>query len=255
MEGNKIHFLLKEELRLTLKNLRAYPLDTVSSMLGMLILIIPLALGLKNTGNTAQLMTLIFLPLLNSVTLKTSNKVKDCTDKGILEQCFNGIYSLVDIIVINNIVNVFSSTFQTIVALIIILLSNPTLPMTIMNFIFIFATILINGFSFGLFLCGLSLVYKKLGSLNNLIGFLIFMELMLPIYSFPKVTKILFMLIAPAGGILSYAQGLAKLEFALGTPLMIALVILNSFIWLVVSIYVYNTYYNKARHQGTLAYY
>lgn len=255
MDKKRLYFLLKGELRLKLIDIRTYPLNTIASLFGILILIIPLALGLKNTGNIAQLMTLIFLPLLTSVAVNTSTKVKDCTDKGILEQCFNGLYSLLDIIIVNNVINIISNAFQTIIILIVILLNNPSLPITLIDFMFIFLIVLINGFSFGLLLCGFSLVYKKVGSLNNLISFLLLVELMLPIYLFPKSIKILFMVIAPAGGILSYAQSLVKPDGELGALLMIILVLVNSIIWLMLAIKTYNSYYNKARKGGTLAYY
>lgn len=252
MLRKEIFYLLKSELRLKLIDVRTYPLNSISKFIGILIIILPIALGLRNTGNVAQLMTLIYLPLLTSVFMNTFGKVEDSTGKGVLEQCFNGSYTLLDIIIVSNMVSVIGNIIQTMIILTIIVKINPFLPMTLFEFIFVFFVILINGFSIGLLLSGFSLVYKRVGSLGNLISFFLFALMMMPIYLFPSIAKILFMTVIPSGGILAYVQNLAIPDKSLSSLFMIGLVLINSTAYFIISIKTFNSYYDKARLRGNL---
>lgn len=241
--------LFRIEIKKSIRLLKNYPLDFIGNTISFIVVIMGIILGVYNIGNNSNISGLVVFPLLLTLVGTPSNSLREDVELGVFDQVFNSNYTIAEVLICRSLVSYIMSLLPTsiILALVKIFLVDTNIHLTV--FLLIILLVLVNGISIGMVLVGLTMMYRKIGSLLNLIYLLVLAELIIPFSHFLPIYKIIFEIVAPFGSIVSIVQAtnITFENFLVAT--------INTFIWLFIGDILYKKMYNYSRVNARLGTY
>lgn len=253
MNIKRLYVFLKAEIRRTFKTWRAYPFSLVTNTITFTIFMMIFIVALKMMNFKEGIYVLAFYPVIMILILGPKSDIEDDIKKGRFEQIYNGAYSLLEKSMINTLSSIIDMLIPVVVILIITKLLIFNFNIAIYNIIILLLLALLNGLPLGIILLGISLKYRKIDALGNIVCFGTLVQLMMPISNLNSTLKSLYLFLSPLGGFISFADKIVSKNQS-SISLVIGLSV-NAVLWIAISLVVYKRNYNKARSLGTLVWY
>lgn len=245
--------LVKAELDKQLSMLYNYPLELIGNTITFVLVIILVLFGIDKFGSKSQMFGLIYMPFIMTLIGTPTETIRSDIQIGVFEQVYNSNYFLHNIMIIRSLVNIiFILPVSIIILLTITLIYNVTISISTVALGFVLA--LISSLSLGMIFGALTMVYKKLDSIMNLVNIIIMFTVALPVFSFHEIIQKIFILLVPLGGVIGLVQSSLSSNLSDNVSIL-ALAICNMIIWFIISRFFYNHFYIISREKGTLGHY
>lgn len=257
MNIRRLCVFLKADMRKAFKTLMAYPFSIVTNTITFTIFIMVFVVALKMLDFKATLYVLAFYPVIMITILGPKGDIEDDVKKGRFEQIYNGAYTLLEKAIINTLSSIVDMLIPVALILIIIKLRIFNLNISILNIATILLIALLNGLPLGVILLGINLKCRKTDALGNIVSLAVLAQFMIPLSNLNNTLKNIYLFLSPFGGFISFAQELlSKTQGNIFSKnILIFGIILNTVLWIAISLFIYKKNYNKARVLGTLGWY
>jgi len=242
---NKMSVLFIAEITKLINLLKNYPLDVIGNTVSFIIAITAIIFGVYKFSNVDNVENLIIYPLLLALIGTPSSSLREDIEIGTFEQVFNSNYTIAEILICRSLISFITSFFPMTIILILVRIfinTNTFLsPFTIL-------LTLLNGISIGMILVGLTMIYRKVGSLLNLVYLLSLIEFVIP-SKYISSGRCIFEALIPFSSVILMGMS-TNITF---TTLFIA--IFNTLFWSFLGYILYKSMYNYARKSGKLGRY
>ncbi len=247
--------LLRAEWRRSMKLLKTYPLDTVNSILSFMIMSVVFMVSIRAIGDSSQVFGVIFFPVMLNLISGPGASIRGDIELGVFEQVYISRYSLLKTAILRTLISGLTSLVGSALIALIMHLFFLKLQISLPGIVMLFLLFGVQSIAVGVLMAALTLRFRKVDTLMNLINLLIMIELVLPLNNITSVIGSIPMAVVPFYGVVvMYQQLLGHVPVSQLLP-TIGCAVLNTVLLVTVATAFYNSSMVVAKRDGSLGQY
>lgn len=247
--------LLKIEIYKNFKDSMAYPLEFVLNTLIFIAVFTAIMFGINKIGDKSQILSFSLVPIITTVVIIGAQGIRTDIQIGVFEQIYNSYYSLPELVITRTLVSI---VFTLPIWFVMLFIANSIFCSVNLSILFLIVNLLlviVTGISLSMILIGLLLRFKKLDSIFNILNILLIIEVGLPFLTLTEITQKIIYVIVPFSGIIACIQSISSTAATFNSNNILLVSILNTVIYVVLSMILYRYFYNETKKKGALGVY